>query len=138
MRAVHIETMKKSHDKMQKASNGCQSTYDKCRAARPFILNILRHYNDLEGDIKWSVFLRVAYTKATSEFIPVLDLRISELDRLESSQREGNYLKKFRKNLLKLKKKCEDSSIDYYNYLPGYKLPLDVRTHIIGFISMAN
>tara|TARA_B110000090_G_scaffold193449_1_gene227746 strand:+ start:1878 stop:2060 length:183 start_codon:yes stop_codon:yes gene_type:complete len=30
---------------------------------RPFILNILRHYNNLEGDIKWSVFLRVAYTK---------------------------------------------------------------------------
>ena len=79
MRAVHIETMKKSNDKMQKASNGCQSTYDKCRAARPFILNILRHFDDLEGDIKWSEFLRVAYTKATRDFLPVLDAEISEL-----------------------------------------------------------
>jgi hypothetical protein len=138
MKAVHIETMIKSNKRLQKATNGCYSTYDKCRATRPFILTILRNYDDLEGDIEWSVFLRVAYTKATSDFLPVLDVRISELDGLGSSQREGNYLKKFRKNLLKLKKKCEDSSIDYYNYLPGNKLPLDVRTHIIGFISMAN
>ena len=152
MRAVHIETMQKSHYKWGKkmGNTGCQTTYEKCRATRPFILTILRHFDDLEGDMKWSKFLRVAYTKATIDFLPELDAEISELEELSRIwynetggveqwvPNQTNYLKKFRKNLLKLKKKCEDSSIDYYNYLPGYKLPLDVRTHIIGFISMAN
>ena len=144
------ETMKKSLDKSQKATNGNQSMYDKCRAIRPFILNILRHFDDLEGDIKWSEFLRVAYTKATRDFLPALDAEISELEELSQIwycetgtveqwvPQQTNYLKKFRKNLLKLKKKCEDSSIGYYNYLPGYKLPLEIRRHIIGFISPTN
>ena len=150
MMTTHGKILKKSHDKMQKTMAFCTKHFDKCRATRPFILNILRHFDDLEGDIKWSEFLRVAYTKATRDFLPVLDAEISELEELsriwyEEAGRveqwvpnQTNYLKKFRKNLLKLKKKCEDSSIDYYNYLPGYKLPLDVRRHIIGFISMAN
>jgi hypothetical protein len=163
---THGKILKKSYDKMQKAINSFDTHFDKCRATRPFILKILRHFDDLEGDIQWSEFLRIAYFKVTKEFKPELDAKISELEELSHYpttsvpttnpamavhwgwhdeirgvsiiQYKSDYLKKFRKNLLKLKKKCEDSSIDYYNYLPGYKLPLDVRRHIIGFISMAN
>jgi hypothetical protein len=32
---------------------------------------------------------------------------------------------------------CEDSSLEYYNYLPGEKLPSEVRSHIVSFISPA-
>ena len=143
---THSKNLKKSYDKMQKAIASCTKHYDRCRASRPFFLNVLRHYDDLEGDVKWSQFLRVAYFKVTKEFIPELDTEISKLKELsyplnpnaEFVRCNSAYLKKFRKNLLKLKKKCEDSSIGYYNYLPGYKLPLDVRSHIIGFISSTN
>ena len=67
---------------------------------------------------------------------------ITEIERFEKYaswssdyQYQANYLKKFQKNLKKVKKLCENSSISYYNFLPGYKVPLEIRSHIVSFIS---
>ena len=138
--AIHIETIKKSQNKMTRKIKNTNTTYGKCRSTRPFILKILRHFDDMESDIRWSDFLKVAYNKVTTDFLPVLNTEITVLEDTvsfsEKYQYQVNYLKKFKKNILKLKKKCEETTIDYYNYLPGYKIPLDIRSHIIGFISL--
>lgn len=137
---IHIETISKSQNKSIEMETKCKTTYDKCRATRPFILNILRYFDDMECDIRWSNFLRVANNKTTKEFLPVLNSEIALLENLvpfsKKYQIQSNYIKKFRKNILKLKKKCEQSTIHYYNYLPGNILPLDIRSHIISFISL--
>jgi hypothetical protein len=121
----HLESIKKSYNKLKKMMLGKSTTSEKCRAMRPYILKLLRLFDDLEKDSAWNELIQVAYIKTTMEFLP-------ELVHLKQ---QGGYIKKFENNLLKFKKICEDTSIHYYNYLPGNKLPLDVRSKIISFIS---
>ena len=119
----HLESIQKSNNKLKKNILG-KSKSEKCRAMRPFILKLLRLFDDLEKDFAWNELIQVAYIKITMEFLPeVVDWG------------QNDYIKKFEKNLRKFKKICEDTTIGYYNYLPGNKLPLDVRSKIISFIS---
>ena len=119
----HLESIQKSNNKLKKMILG-KSKSKKCRAVRPFILKLLRLFDDLEKDFAWNELIQVAYIKITMEFLPeVVDWG------------QNDYIKKFEKNLRKFKKICEDTTIGYYNYLPGNKLPLDVRSKIISFIS---
>jgi hypothetical protein len=141
--------LKKSTTKTTNALNDkCITTYGKCRAVRPLILKILKYFNNLEGEIACSDFILVVYNKLIKDFLPVVDKEILKLENYAAvgiilhtywngkKYIQENYLKKFKKNLLKLKKRCEDYTINYYNYLPGNKLPLDVRSNIISFISL--
>lgn len=135
----HLKIVQKSHSKMNKRLETDVKCYQKCRSTRPFILNILRIFNDLEKEFAWSAFIQVLYVKSTKDFLPALDKEIIKIAfaLLNTHNNENilSYLNKFKKNLLKIKKKCEDSTIMYYNYLPGNKLPLEIRTKIISFIS---
>ena len=120
----HLKSIQKSNNKLKKMMIG-KSKSGKCRAMRPFILKLLRLFDDLEKDFAWNELIQVAYIKTTMEFLPEV---------VDWKQQRG-YIKKFEKNLRKFKKICEDTTIHYYNYLPGNKLPLDVRSKIISFIS---
>tara|TARA_B100000795_G_scaffold195426_1_gene149594 strand:+ start:1285 stop:1752 length:468 start_codon:yes stop_codon:yes gene_type:complete len=145
---LHFEILKKTKKTTNALNDKCITTYGKCRAVRPLILKILKKFNNLEEKIQWSGFIRVVYNKLIKDFLPVVDKEILELEDAASKgiilhtywngekYIQENYLKKFKKNLLKLKKRCEDYTINYYNYLPGNKLPLDVRSNIISFISL--
>tara|TARA_B100000795_G_scaffold257332_1_gene230482 strand:+ start:73 stop:606 length:534 start_codon:yes stop_codon:yes gene_type:complete len=141
----HFESILKSSKKTFQTlqNNQSHTTYWKCRAARPLILKILRHFHDLEKEFAWNELLQVTYMKATKEFLPILDNVINKSDmylKPYTTYRrwvdEVKYLNIFKKNLLKIKKKSEDTTIAYYNYLPGSKLPLDIRTKIVSFISL--
>lgn len=135
----HLESIKKSYSRMNKKS--AVTVYEKCCIVRPYILKILRLFTYLEKEIVWSEFIQVLYVKSIKGFLPVLNEEINRYKKSikwyggENNKHDLNYLIKFKKNLLKIKKKCENSTIDYYNYLPGNKLPLDVRSKIISFIS---
>jgi len=138
--------------------------HEKSKCLRPSILNILRNFEELGEDYDWCIFMHTLYTKIIIEFLPALIKEINDyvhLDRLESIGRfhntlvvggaskfdqdiwtlswrlemECDYMKKFRNNILSFKKKCEDLTIEYYYYLPGNKLPLDIRSYIVSFIS---
>mgnify|MGYP006089565011 CR=1 FL=1 len=135
----HLESLQKSNSKMNKKLQG--SVYEKCRGTRPYILKVLRLYDNLEKEIAWSDFIRVLYVKSIKDFIPVLNKEIPRYKRSikwyggKNNKLRLNYLINFKNNLLNIKKKCENSTIMYYNYLPGNKLPLEVRSKIISFIS---
>lgn len=123
----HLESIKKSNNKLKKMMLGKSTTPEKCRAMRPYILKLLRLFDDMEKDFAWNELIQVAYIKITIEFLPeVVDWK---------RKQQNDYIKKFKNNLMKFKKICEDTTIGYYNYLPGNKLPLDVRSKIISFIS---
>ena len=117
------------------------SVYEKCRVVRPYVLKVLRLFTDLEKEMAWSEFIQVLYVKSIKDFLPVLNEEINKYKKSikwyggKNNKRRLKYLNIFKKNLLNVKKKCEDSTIAYYNYLPGNKLPLDVRSKIISFIS---
>lgn len=124
-RQERFDSLKKSQEKTGQLLESAHTLYEKVKAVRPLFLKFLRLYEDMEKDFAWNELIQVAYIKTTMEFLPeVVDLK-----------QQNNYIKKFEKNLLKFKKICEDTTISYYNYLPGNKLPLDVRSKIISFIS---
>ena len=129
--------------------------HEKSKCLRPSFLNILRNFEELGEDYDWCIFMHTLYTKIIIEFLPALIKEINDyvhLDRMNSLEDElifnqdiwtlswrleleCRYMKKFRNNILSFKKKCEDLTIEYYYYLPGNKLPLDIRSHIVSFIS---
>jgi hypothetical protein len=138
---THLQIVKKSYSKMNKNLDKNTECYQKCRSTRPFILKVLRFFNDIEKEIAWSRFIQVLYVKTVNDFLPVLNEEINRY-KMANTMWSGpktkhilNYLYKFKNNLLNIKKKCEDSTIVYYNYLPGNKLPIELRTKIISFIS---
>ena len=143
-KAIHFKSVFKSGQKMTFNIGG--DCYERCKALRPFILKLLRLFHVIEKDILWGIFIQIVYKKITMDFLPVLKKKLGNyrhhqlLHKFSSYPKNHNilYLRKFEKNLLKLKKKCEDSSLKYYNYLPGEKLPLEVRSHIVSFISPIN
>ena len=109
--------------------------YGKVRAVRPLVLKILRLYNDLKNEHEYSQYLQAAYDKA-KEMMETVDAEIDVLEAASAPAHQGEYLKKFKKNLEKIRKLCQDSSIQYYAMLPD-NMPIDVRTYCVKFISVA-
>ena len=121
---------------MLKQANG--DVYKGSRAIRPLILNLIRCYNDLKDNPKTTEYLQMAYNKA-GQFLPIVT---AEIDAIEATteasmhQYKVDYLKKFKKNLDKIKKLCRDTSITYYSMMPD-NMPIDVRTYCVKFIAPA-
>lgn len=137
------QSLVKSHEKADRmilnTDNRVSSVFKNSCAIRPLMLKVIRFYPHLKNTVKYTEYLQVSYNKS-KDWIMKIDREIISLEEWRSETgvrktREINYLKKFRKNLKKIKKLCEDSSISYYNSLPGNKIPLEIRTHIISFIS---
>ena len=133
-----LQSLTKSHKKSEMMMGMRQSIYEKARAIRPLILKVLRLYPDLKNTPIYTEYLQVSYNKS-KEWIVEIGPEIERLEKYAAlfslCQYQANYLKKFQKNLKKIKKLCEETSISYYNFLPGYKVPLEIRGHIVGFIS---
>ena len=121
--------------------NKGKSGYKDSKLIRPILLNVLRQYGAVQDKFKWNRFLKVCYIKCL-EFTKPVTCCISKLecyDKIKYGKnydKELNYLKKFKKNLEKIKIKSESTSLSYYNLLPGNKLPLEIRNIIVSFISI--
>tara|TARA_Y200000002_G_scaffold182699_1_gene150770 strand:- start:34563 stop:35033 length:471 start_codon:yes stop_codon:yes gene_type:complete len=112
--------------------------FERCQQIRSFILLVFRYPetipqlyveeknygHGLVKEIGCGIPIIGCKERITYVYYPILNKKSEFL-----------YLYKFKKNLLKLKKKCEDLFIQQYKCLPGALLPLDVRNHIISFIS---
>ena len=139
-----------SQEKMKKALIKSKAQDWRCytcsKAVRPFILKILKNFTCLSNSC--CELIQVLYIKSIKEMIPDLnkgtiayEISIAAANSTNNVCRsnrlviELKYINKFINNLLKFKKKCEDKTISYYNYLPGNTLPLDIRSKIISFIS---
>ena len=71
--------------------------------------------------------------KKTCKWLKEIDVMCESI---ELKVKEENYIRTFKKNLKKMKKMCEDTSISYYSLLPD-RIPIDVRSNCIQFISQA-
>jgi hypothetical protein len=120
--------------KIQKQKH--QTLYFQTTTVRPLLLLINREFTTLDKDCEFTGYMRTLYGKL-NEFLIEMGRYDGILNVRCLSQKQLNYLKLFKNNLLKLKKKCEDSSIMNYNTLPGCKLPLDIRRIIVSYISIA-
>lgn len=137
------ETLEKKISKLLNKfeKNKGQSGYKDSKLIRPILLNVLRQYGTMQDKFKWNRFLKVCYIKCL-EFTKPVTCCISKLecyDKIKYGKnydKELNYLKKFKKNLEKIKIKSESTSLSYFNLLPGNKLPLDIRSIIVSFISI--
>tara|TARA_B100000795_G_C22764980_1_gene425298 strand:- start:55 stop:519 length:465 start_codon:yes stop_codon:yes gene_type:complete len=130
IRAKHCEILKK------RSENNNGTLHFQASTVRPLMLLINREFDTLDKDCGFTRYMRTVYIKINTFLIEIesynaiLNIRCLSVKHL-------NYLQLFRNNLLKLKKKCEDSSIMNYNGLPGGKLPLDIRRIIVSYISIA-
>jgi len=140
-----FQSLQKSHEKADHILNktSIKTVYKNSRAIRPLMLKVIKFYPCLKNSHKYTEYLQITYNKC-NDWIRRIDSEIISLESRSSDLLfvlgrpfvyQANYLKKFLKNLKNLKKLCEESSISYYNSLPGNKIPLDVRSHIVGFIS---
>lgn len=128
----YVSSIKKSQKKMNKMLANSRNLYEKIKAVRPYFLKIIRIYEVLKHDLEWSEFFQVAYKKSC-----LLLKQIKELEGVDELKvKEENYINSFKKNLKKMKKICEDTTISYYTLLPD-RMPIDVRTHCVRFISQA-
>ena len=128
----YISSFKKSQKKMNIMLANSTNLYEKIKAMRPFFLKVIRIYDVLKHDLEWSEFFPVAYKKSSH-----LLKQINELEGIDELKvKEENYINSFKKNLKKMKKMCEDTSISYYTLLPD-RMPIDVRRHCVQFISQA-
>jgi len=126
----YISSIKKSQKKMNIMLANSRNLYEKIKAMRPLFLKVIRIYDDLKHDLEWSGFFQVAYKKSCH-----LLKQIKELEGVDELKvKEENYINSFKKNLKKMKKMCEDTSISYYALLPD-RMPIDVRTYCVQFIS---
>jgi hypothetical protein len=136
-----IQSLQKSHEKtrnnLQKANR--LGIYEKARAIRPLILKVIRVYKKIKNEHEYTEYLQATYDKS-KEMLMDIDAEIEMLEEeaawSSKYQYQANYLKKFKKNLKKIIKLCQDSSIQYYTMLPD-NMPIDVRTHCVKFISAA-
>ena len=127
-----ISSVKKSQKKMNIMLANSTNLYGKIKAVRPLFLKIIRIYDDLKHDLEWSEFFQVAYKKSSHLLKQIKELEgVSEL-----KVKEENYINSFKKNLKKIKKMCEDTTVSYYSLLPD-RMPIDVRTYCVQFISQA-
>lgn len=133
-----LQSLTKSHKKTERDMIDSETIYENSRAVRPLILKVLRFYPHLMESSLYNCYIQSTYNKS-NEMIGKIGPEIERLEKYASwssdYQYQANYLKKFRKNLKKVKKLCEETSISYYNFLPGYKVPLEIRGHIVSFIS---
>ena len=131
-RQEHISLIKKSQKKMNKMLAESRNLHDKIKAVRPYFLKVIRIYDVLKDDFEWNEYFQVAYKKSC-EFLK----EIKEQERIaELKVKEQKYINSFKKNLKKMKKMCEDTSITYYALLPD-RIPIDVRGYCVQFISHA-
>jgi hypothetical protein len=128
---AEIISIKKSMTKCP-TPNTKGSLYEKCKNLRPLYLKIIRMYDNLKHVFEWSEFWRVVYIK-TNEFLRDISIQRKSI---ELKVNEENYINKYVNNLKKVKRMCEDTSITYYSLLPD-RMPIDVRTYCIQFISQA-
>ena len=128
----YISSLIKSQKKMNIMMTNSRGIYDKIKAVRPYFLKVIRMYHVLEHNFEWSEFLQVAYKKSCL-FLKQIEEQEKGVD---LKVKEVNYINSFKKNLKNLKKMCEDTSITYYSLLPD-RMPIDVRTHCVQFISQA-
>ena len=139
------QSLQKSHEKADNMilNADVKTVFKISCAIRPLMLKVIKFYPCLKNSHKYTEYLQITYNKC-NDWIRSIDSEIISLESRSSDLMfvlarpfvyQANYLKKFRKNLKKIKKLCEDSSISYYNSLPGHKIPLEIRTHIISFIS---
>lgn len=128
----YVYLIKNAQHKSNKMLASANGIYEKIKAVRPLFLKIIKIYDELKHDHEWGRFWQVVYKKACNWLIEV-DV---ECQSVELKVKEENYIKTFKKNLKKMKKKCEDTSISYYSLLPD-KIPIDVRTHCVQYISQA-
>lgn len=131
-RQAYISSIKKSQEKMNKMLAESRNLHEKIKAVRPFFLKVIRLYDVLKHDFEWSEFFQVAYKKSILFLKQIKEQE--EVDELKV--KEENYINSFKKNLKKMKKICEDTSISYYTLLPD-RIPIDVRGHCVQFISQA-
>ena len=128
----YVSSIKKSQKKTNQMLANASGIYEKIRALRPLFLKVIRLYDDLKHEWKWAEFWQTVYKKA-NEFLKAIEKQCASV---ELKVKEENYIKIFKKNLKKIKKMCEDTSITYYSLLPD-NMPIDVRTYCIQFISQA-
>ena len=124
-------SIQNSLDKTNKMLETSYGLYERVKAIRPLILKLIRLYHKIEHEWRYSTMWIATYKKIC-EIIKILRERVSE----DFTIKESNYINKFIKNIKKLKKMCENTTIIYYSMLPD-NIPIDVRTHCIQFISNA-
>lgn len=127
-----ISGIKKSQHKSNIMLAKATGLYERIKAVRPQILKIIKFYDILKHKPEFTEFWRVAYIKSCTWDKEVDILCLST----ELKVKEKNYIKLFKKNLKKIKKMCQDTSVSYYSLLPD-NMPIDVRTHCVQFISQA-
>ena len=127
-----ISSIKKSQFKTNIMLANATSIYEKIKAVRPLLLKVIRFYDNFKHDSEWTEFWQVAYTKSCTWGTEVDSLCLS----VELKVKEENYIKSFKKNLKKIKKMCQDTSVSYYSLLPD-NMPIDVRSQCVQFISQA-
>ena len=132
IRDENIDSIKKSQKKTELMLKNANGLYERIKALRPLILKIIRFYEHYKHDSGLTEFWRMAYTKSCEWSKEIDRLRLL----VELKVKEKKYIKSFKKNLKKIKKMCEDTSITYYSLLPD-NMPIDVRTHCVQFISQA-
>ena len=126
------ELIKKSQAKSNAMLERGNTMYENIKAVRRTFLLYIRIFDDIKHDWKYNEFCRVLYKKSLGILKQVEDGEKNG----EFKVKEENYINYFKKNLKKIKKMCEDTSITYYALLPD-RMPIDVRTHCIQFISPA-
>jgi hypothetical protein len=124
-------SIQNSLDKTNKMLETSYGLYERVKAIRPLILKLIRLYHKIEHEWGYSTMWIATYEKIC-EMIKILRERVSE----DFTIKECNYINKFIKNIKKLKKMCENTTIIYYSMLPD-NIPIDVRTHCLQFISNA-
>jgi len=134
-----FQSLQKSHEKtrdnLQKASR--IGVYEKARAFRPLILKVTRFYKQLKNEHAYTRYLQITYKQSKEMLVDIdAELAIKASGCCAKYQYQVDYLKKFKKNLKKIIKLCQDSSIQYYTMLPD-NMPIDVRTYCVEFISQA-
>ena len=138
-----LQSLNKSQVKTERmlilASTKYPNVFENSRAVRPLILKILRFYPYLKNEAEYTQYLKATYINA-KKMLPLIDTEILSIEAHAhwgpQYQYQANYLKKFQKNLQKIKKLCQDTSILYYTMLPD-NIPIDVRTYCVNFISPA-
>lgn len=130
-RPLYYDSIKNSLNKTNIMLEKSYGLYERVKAIRPLILKLIRLYHKIEHDWGYSTMWIAIYEKSR-EMIKILWASNIE----DFTVKESNYINKFVKNLKKLKKLCENTTIIYYSMLPDY-IPIDVRTHCLQFISHA-
>jgi hypothetical protein len=103
----YVSSIKKSQRKTDIMLANSRSLYEKVKSVRPLFLKVIRMYDDLKHDLEWSEFWQVAYKKSCEMLEDIKEKERTVFLKVK----EENYIKSFKKNLNKMKKMYEDTSI---------------------------